>query len=161
MLSLVLPDPDQVRVWLEQAGIKHYICEHCHGLHLSRVQDRDAVVDCRLFVEQEALLLTTELELRPSASFAALAEAPRFNMQWPALKVFPDIQDDTLPRLVACDLLHGRRGITFEQFADFVQATVEATLELQNECQRLGWLSWPEDDEPGAPPESGPVESLH
>lgn len=146
MLSLVLPDPDQVRRWLEQAGIQHYICDQCHGLHLSEVQGREAVVDSRLFVEEDALLLTTELELRPGALFAVLADAPRLNMGYPALKIFPDVNDDALPRLVVCDLLHGRKGVTFEQFIHFTQATVDATLQLLTECQELDFLFWPDDE---------------
>lgn len=158
MLSLVLPDADRVRTWLEQAGIKHYICDQCHGLHISEVQAREGVVDSRLFVEEDALLLTTELELRPSALFSAMAEMASFNMTWPALKVFPDINDDSLPRLVACDLLHGRQGVTFEQFIHFVQATVDATIQLLDECQRLNCLFWPDEDEPDAP---HPLDALH
>lgn len=158
MISLALPDADRVRTWLAQAGIKHYICDQCHGLHISEVQSRDGVVDSRLFVEEDALLLTTELELRPSAVYSAMARMPAFNMEWPALKVFPDISDDTLPRLVACDLLHGRQGVTFDQFIHFVQATVDATIQLLDECQRLDCLFWPDEDEPVAAP---PLDALH
>jgi hypothetical protein len=146
MLSLVLPDADQVRRWLEQAAIKHYICDHCHGLHISELQEREGVVDSRLFVEEDSLLLTTELELRPSALFAVLAASPGLNMSFPALKVFADVNDETLPRLVACDLLHGRHGVSFEQFIGFVQATVDATVQLLDECQSQGWLLWPDDE---------------
>lgn len=159
MLSLVLPDADQVRAWLEQAGIKHYICDQCHGLHISEVQSREGVLDSRLFVEEDSLLLTTELELRPAAIFSAVAEMPRFNMSWPALKVFADVNDETLPRLVACDLLHGRQGVTFEQFVYFVQATVDASIQLLEECQRLNCLFWPDEEEADA--KSQPLDALH
>ncbi|MDX1804610.1 MAG: YbjN domain-containing protein [Alcanivorax sp.] len=153
MLSVVMPDADQVKRWLQQANIQHYICEHCHALHLSELQERDAVVDARLFVEDDGLLLTTELEVRPAALFAVQAELTRLNMSYPSLKMFLDVNDDSLPRLVACDLLLGRHGVTFQQFIYFVQATVDATVQLLDECQENDWLFWPSDEE--LPPESG------
>lgn len=159
MLSVVLPDADQIQKWLRQAGIQHYICEHCHGLHISELQGRDGVVDSRLFVEEDALLLTTELEVRPSALFMLMGDTPRLNMTYPALKVFLDVNDDSLPRLVACDTLFGRSGVTFEQFIYFVQATVDATVQLLDECLAAGCLIWPDEgEEPALPGNAG---SLH
>ncbi|MCG8394416.1 MAG: YbjN domain-containing protein [Pseudomonadales bacterium] len=150
MLGVVQADADQVKRWLQQANIHHYICEHCHGLHLSELQGREGVVDARLFVEEDGILLTSELEIRPSALFAVQAELSRMNMSYPSLKLFLDVNDDSLPRLVACDLLLGRKGVSFEQFIYFVQATVDATVQLLDECQQYHWLMWPDDMETGA-----------
>lgn len=159
MLSLVIPDADQVGRWLRQAGIQHYICDQCHGLHISELQSRDGVLDSRLFVEEDGLLLTTELELRPSSLLAMQAELPRLNMAFPGLKVFLDVNDETLPRLVACDLLFGRSGVSFDQFIYFVQATVDATVQLLGECQELDCLYQPE--EPEADAATAPGGALH
>lgn len=150
MLSLVTPDADQVERWLRQAGIQHYICDQCHGLHISELQGREGVIDARLFVEEDGLLLSTELELQPSRLFDVQAMVPRLNMAFPGLKVFLDVNDETLPRLIACDLLLGRAGISFDQFIQFVQATVDATIELLDECLQVGCL-FQGDDEPPAP----------
>lgn len=155
MLGVVQADADQVKQWLQQANIQHYICEHCHGLHLSELQGREGVVDARLFVEEDGILLTTELEVRPAALFAVQAELSRLNMAYPSAKLFLDVNDDSLPRLVVCDLLLGRRGVTFDQFIYFVQATVDATLQLMDECQEYNWLIWPDEFD------SGPAEALH
>ncbi|ARB46373.1 MULTISPECIES: YbjN domain-containing protein [Alloalcanivorax] len=153
MITVVTPDAEQVTRWLQQANIQHYICDQCHGLHLSELQSREGVVDARLFVEEDGLLLTTELEIRPGALFAVQAELSALNMQYPSLKLFLDVNDDSMPRLVACDLLLGRQGVTFDQFIYFVQATVDGTVQLLEECQQAGWLFWP--DEEGAPTEPG------
>ncbi|MFN3714369.1 MAG: YbjN domain-containing protein [Alcanivoracaceae bacterium] len=148
MLALVVPDAAQVERWLRQAGIHHYICDQCHGLHLSELQSREGVLDSRLFVEEDGLLLSTEVEIRPASMLMLLAEIPRLNMTWPSLKIFIDVNDDALPRVVACDLLLGRAGVAFEQFIHFVQANVDATSQLLDECQQLGCLFGPEDDIP-------------
>lgn len=134
------PDSGQLERWLTEAGIEYYICDHCHGLHLSDMQGRDGVLDARLFVEEEGLLLTTELELKPSALFAIHADISRLNMQFIGLKVFIDINDETLPRLVICDLLIGAAGINAAQFMAFLEATLSGTGELHEECGRLGYL---------------------
>lgn len=147
MLSLLIPDVEQVKRWLTQAGIQHYICDQCHGLHLSELQVREGVSDARLFVEEDRLLLTTELELRPSALVMALVETSALNMQYPLLKVFSDVGDDVLPRLVACNLLLTRQGVTFEQFIHFMQATVDETVSLIDQCMQSGWLVWPDEGE--------------
>lgn len=152
MLGVIHADADQIKQWLQQANIQHYICEHCHGLHLSELQGREGVVDARLFVEEDGVLLTTELEVRPAALFAVQAELSRLNMTFPSIKLFLDVNDDSLPRLVACDLLLGRRGITFDQFIYFVQATVDATLQLMDECQQFHWLIWPDEMDGDAAP---------
>lgn len=148
MLSLVTPDADQVERWLRQAGIQHYICDQCHGLHISELQGREGVIDARLFVEEDGLLLSTELELQPSRLFDVQAMVPRLNMAFPGLKVFLDVNDETLPRLIACDLLLGRAGISFDQFILFVQATVDATVQLLDECLQASCLFQGDDETP-------------
>lgn len=150
MLSLVIPDADQVGRWLRQAGIQHYICDQCHGLHISELQSRDGVIDSRLFVEDEGLLLSTELEIQPSRLFDVQAATPRMNMEFANLKVFLDVNDETLPRLVICDLLLGRAGVSFDQFLHFVQATVDATVQLLEECQQMNCLYLGDDTGPPA-----------
>lgn len=146
MLSLVTPDSEQLGRWLRQAGIQHYICDQCHGLHISQLQGRDGVLDSRLFVEDEGLLMSTELEIQPSRLFDVQAMVPRFNMEFPNLKVFLDVNDDSLPRLVACDLLLGRSGVSFEQFLNFLQLTVDTSVQLLDECQNMGCLYVGDDD---------------
>lgn len=145
-MALFHPDADQVRTWLEQSNIEHYVCDQCHGLHLSSMQATDAVLDCRLFVEDDFLLLSSELELRPAAQFAVLADLPRLSTEYPALKVFPDVNDTALPCLVVSDVLYGRQGLAFDQFVHFVQATLDATTRLSTECEQLNYLFWPEED---------------
>lgn len=155
MLSLVIPDADQVGRWLRQANIQHYICDQCHGLHISELQGRDGVLDSRLFVEEDGLLISTELEIRPSALLYLSGELGRLNMLFPSLKLFLDVNDDNLPRLVACDLLLGRVGVTFEQFLNFVQVGVDATVQLLQEMQQMDVLYQGEPEDDVAPTSGG------
>lgn len=153
MLTVVTPDAAQVTRWLEQSNIQYYICDQCHGLHLSELQGREGVLDARLFVEEEGVLFSTELEIRPAAIFAVQAELTRLNMEFPSLKLFVDVDDESMPRLVACDLLLGRQGVTFDQFIFFVQVTLDATVQLLEDAQQANWLFPPDDDstaDPGA-----------
>ena len=133
--------------WLSAGYIEHYVCENCHGIHLSELQELEGVLESRLFVEQEGALLTSEIEIRPTALLVLVAELGRLNMNYPSLKVFVDIVDDNLPRLIVADYLHTQMGIEQEQFLWIMQQTVMATQQLLFEISELGFLM--QDEEPG------------
>ncbi|AJD47894.1 hypothetical protein S7S_07390 [Isoalcanivorax pacificus W11-5] len=158
MLPLVTPDADQLQRWLQQAGIEFYICDQCHGLHLSALQAREGVAEARLFLEEEGVLMNVELEVRPSSLFLVQADLARLNMTLPVLKIFLDVNDETLPRLIACDLLLTRNGISTEQFIHFVQVCVDACDQLLDDCQQTDCLALPESQRDGGPP---PHSALH
>ncbi len=132
--------------WLTAGYIDHYICENCHGIHLSELQGQDGVLESRLFVEHEDAILTTEIEVRPTALLALVADLGRLNMNYPSLKVFVDIVDDNLPRLIVADYLHTQAGLDQPQFLWIVQQTMMATQQLLLEITELGFLM--QDDEP-------------
>lgn len=140
MLALMTPDAEQAERWLRQAGVRHYICDQCHGIHISELQSRDGVLDSRLFVEHQSILFSTELEIRPGALFSVMAELAQLNMSWPSLKLFVDLSDDSLPRLVCCQTLLTRHGVTFDQFFHFVQSSSEAMFQVLDQCAMAHWL---------------------
>lgn len=146
-------DAAQVEAWMKAAGLDYYICDQCHGLHLSELQGRDGILDARLFVEEDGLLFSVELEVRPAWLFHVQADLSRLNMAYPSLKLFLDVNDDSLPRLVVCDLLLGAAGIAQAQFDHFLRVSLDATATLLEECQHAGWLGWP-DEGPVEPPVS-------
>ena len=98
-------------------------------------------IESRVFVEEEGLLFSSELEIRPAALLPMVAELGRLNMQYPSLKVFLDIIDDNLPRLVVGHTVFTKAGLTVEQFILFVQSTIAATHDVVAECERLGFLN--------------------
>ena len=108
------------------------------------LQSVEGIQESRIFVEEEGLLFSSELEVRPSALLPLVAELGRLNMQYPSLKVFLDIIDDNLPRLVVGHTVFTKAGLSVEQFLLFVESTIATTHEVVSECERLGFLNLPE-----------------
>src|SRR5690606_26664289 len=67
-------DALQLEEWLEKAGIEHYTCDQCNGLHLPRLQELEGAVDSRVFVEPWGILLSTEFVIRPTAMLVVAAD---------------------------------------------------------------------------------------
>ena len=136
------PQPDRAVLerWLKEARIEFELCPHCEGLHLQPLRGLEGVIDCRLFVERYGLLLTTELEVRPMAVLPLSADMGRLNMDYPTLKVFMDIADDSVPQLVMAGVYPSAGGVSQEQFAAFVALTLEETRQLAAACLQLDYL---------------------
>lgn len=131
---------DKAMRWLSAGYIEHYVCENCHGIHLSELQELEGVLESRLFVELDGAILTSEIEIRPTALLTLVADLGRLNMNYPSLKVFVDIIDDNLPRLIVASYLHTQAGINEAQFSGIVQQTILATQQLLFEITELGFL---------------------
>ena len=129
-----------VEHWLADSRVEYYTCDRCEGLHLRTLQETEGVIDSRLFLEPWGLLLTTELEIRPTALLPLAADLGRLNMDYPTLKLFQDVVDDATPQLVAAGIQLGGAGLCLEQFAGFVASTVTATRQLAAECLQLNYL---------------------
>lgn len=133
--------------WLSEGQIPHYLCDQCHGIHIVDVQSLDGVLESRLFVENEGLMFTTELEVRPVGLLPLVADLGRLNMSYPTLKIFVDVVDDNLPRLMACNTLQLGAGLTPEQLQLFMSTAMTAMKQLYGECEQAGYLNPPEASE--------------
>jgi len=154
--DIQIPDRPQLERWLKQSGTAYDICHQCEGLHLQALRPVEGVIESRLFLERYGLLLTTELEIRPMAILALSADLSRLNMDYPTLKVFLDIGDETVPQLVVAGVQLTGSGLSFEQFSAFVAMTLEETRQLAEACLQLDYLF--------AEPDRGrtePTSSLH
>jgi hypothetical protein len=140
MSNLVIPDKKQLEKWLSRAGFEHYTCDQCAGLHLSSLQELEGVVDSRLFVEPWGLLLSTELEIRPSALLVLSADLGRLHMDYPTLKLFLDVVDDGMPQLVVGATELTGAGLDEEQFRLFVATAADATRQLAAESLHLDYV---------------------
>ena len=140
MTSLHHPDKALLQHWLDEAGVEHYLCGQCEGLHLRPLQDTPGVIDSRLFQEEFGLLLTTELELRPAMVLQVAAELGRLNMDYPTLKVFIDLVDEALPQLVVAASLLTGAGVEAGQFTHFIATSLEATGHLADSFRQLDYL---------------------
>lgn len=116
----------QVMAWLGLAEVDFDVCDECDGLHMTSMQAHEAVIESRLFVESEWVLFVTEVELMPSALFNALAKVAEFNLRLPTLKVFIDVVDDSLPKLVLSHSIFTVNSISPDQLVTFVKATQDA-----------------------------------
>jgi hypothetical protein len=133
-------DQGQLENWLNRAGIGHYICDQCSGLHLSGLQELDGVIDSRLFIEPWGLLLSTELVIRPVALLPIVADLGRLNIDYPTLKLFLDIVDEAMPQLAVGATQLSGAGLNEAQFRLFVSTAMEAVRQLATECGHLDYL---------------------
>ncbi len=150
-------DRDTCANWLQQSETDFHHCGECDALHLDAVRDTPGVVDCRLFVEPWGLLLTCELELRPTALLPISADLGRLNMDYPTLKLFTDVLDDAMPQLVASATVLTSGGLHQPQFDAFVDQALRAIAQLAEECLQLDYLL---TDQPISP-ERGAPRQLH
>jgi hypothetical protein len=141
-------DQGQLEKWLNRAGISHYICDQCNGLHLSALQELEGVADSRLFIEPWGVLLSTELVIRPVALLPIVADLGRLNIDYPTLKLFLDIVDEAMPQLAAGATQLTGAGLDEAQFRLFVNTTMEAVRQLAAECGHLDYLLPDEGNEP-------------
>lgn len=156
MPELNIPDRPLLERWLKESRITFEDCGRCEGLHLPPLRSVEGVIDSRLFLERYGLLLTTELEIRPMAVLALAADVGRLNMDYPTVKVFLDIADDSIPQLVIAGVLPSGAGLTQEQVSTFIEVTLEETRQLAADCLQLDYLF--------AEPEggrTGPARALH
>lgn len=140
MTDTVVPDKAQLQQWLDEAGVEHYLCGQCEGLHIRLLQETQGVIDSRLFLEEYGLLLTTELEIRPGALLQVSADLGRLNMDYPTLKIFLDVVDEALPQMVVAANFPSGAGLSQAQFDLFIATTVEASSHLAQGCEQLNYL---------------------
>ena len=140
MTNLQHPDRDLLERWLSDSHVDYYLCGHCDGLHISALHALEGVENSRVYLEQNALFFSTEFELRPTALLPLAADLGRLNMDYPTLKIFPDVVDDATPQLVASAHMLISSRITPEQFAEFVITALDGTRLLAEECLQLNYL---------------------
>lgn len=141
-------DRKQLEKWLTHAGFSFSLCDQCSGLHLASLQEIEGVVDSRLFLEPWGLLLSTELEIRPSALLVLSADLGRLHMDYPTLKLFLDVVDDGMPQLVVGATTLTGAGLEEAQFRLFVTTAVDATRQLAAEAHHLDYILPAEGAEP-------------
>ena len=148
MERLPIPDQSLLEGWLKAGNIRFELCGQCEGLHLGILRGIEGVSDSRLFLENYGIVLTTEIEVRPTAVLSLAAHAAQLNMDFPTLKVFLDVADESLPQLVAAGVLPSAAGLTQEQCCAFIDLTMEETRQLAALCQEQEYLLSPAADEP-------------
>jgi hypothetical protein len=140
MTNLQHPDRDLLERWLEDIHVENYLCGHCEGLHISALHALEGTVNSRIYLEENILFFSTALEIRPTALLPLAADLGRLNMEYPTLKIFPDVVDDNTPQLIVSASMLTSSRITADQFAEFVVTTLDGTRLLAEECLQLNYL---------------------
>lgn len=146
MDTLVIPDLAMLKRWLEQLSISSFECDACEALHLPHMQSLGGIFDAKVDLADNVIVFSALAEIRPSAMISLFAELSQLNASSLTMKVFMDIQDDNIPRLVLCQSLSVGAGITVDQFSYFLQEAEEQTSQIILEAQSNGWLLNDDDD---------------
>lgn len=125
MDSLVVPDIDVIRRWLDQQSITWFECDACQALHLPHMQNFDGVFDAKLDLVDDVILFSALAEVKPTALIPLVGDLSQINASSLTVKAFVDVQDDNLPKLIVCQSLCIAAGITAGQFAHFMKQSEE------------------------------------
>ena len=159
MDSLVVPSLDTLRQWLDEIGMSFFECDTCQALHLPHMQNFDGVFDAKIDLIDNVVLFSALAEVKPSALLAVGADLSAINASSLTVKAFLDMQDDNLPKLVVWQSLSAAVGVSFEQFAAFVQQSEEQVSMVILEASAQQLLYKPEEEE--QPPEDVQYHFLH
>ncbi|MDR0807496.1 MAG: YbjN domain-containing protein [Enterobacteriaceae bacterium] len=146
MDKLIVPDLALMRSWLEQLGISYFECDSCQALHLLHLQSIDGIFDAKVDLLENVILFSAVAEIRPVALIPLVADLSQINASSLTTKVFVDIQDDNLPKLITCQSLSASAGITIEQFQLLLQEAEEQTMQIVMEARTNELLTGSEND---------------
>lgn len=148
MDSLLVPDLDILRRWLDEMGISFFECDTCQALHLPHMQNFDGIFDAKIDLLDNVVLFSALAEVKPSALLPVAADLSAINASSLTIKAFLDIQDDNLPKLVVCQALSVQVGVTREQFEWFFRQSEEQISMVILEAGANQLLYKSEDEEP-------------
>ena len=157
MDSLVVPDFDILRRWLAKMNLAFFECDSCQALHLPHMQNFDGIFDAKVDLIDNVILFSAMAEVRPTALIALVGDLSQINASSLTVKAFVDIQDDNLPKLVACQSLSTEVGITFTQFRNFIHQAEEQISMLILEARANDLLLMEEDESAAEPKNTAPV----
>lgn len=123
--SLIVPDLNLLRRWLDQLNILFFECDSCQALHLPHMQNFDGVFDAKVDLVDNVILFSALAEVKPSAIIPLVANLSQINASSLTVKAFIDIQDDNLPKLIVCQSVSVAAGMMLEQFRHFMQQSEE------------------------------------
>ncbi|WP_127958000.1 YbjN domain-containing protein [Serratia microhaemolytica] len=149
MDPLIVPDLALLRSWLDQLGISFFECDSCQALHLPHMQNFDGVFDAKLDIVDGVVIFSALAEVKPTALLPLFTDLSQINASSLTIKAFIDIQDDNLPKLIVCQSLSGIVGITYRQFAHFMQQGEEQISMVILEARANDLLFLGEEEESG------------
>lgn len=125
MDSLIVPDLDLLRRWLDQQSITWFECDSCQALHLPHMQNFEGIFDAKIDLVDNVILFSALAEVKPTALIPLVGDLSQINASSLTVKAFLDIQDDNLPKLIVCQSLNVSVGVTASQFVHFMKQSEE------------------------------------
>lgn len=147
MDKLVIPDITILKVWLEQLDIVYYECDNCDALHLYAAQTIDGLVDAKLDIIDNAIVCSASAIIRPSVIMSFMSDINQINASTLTTKLFIDIQDDDLPRLIMCQAFSIMNGFTRSQFHGFIVEFEDQIMQIMTDIKANHLLFNEEKDE--------------
>ncbi|WP_017346994.1 YbjN domain-containing protein [Pantoea sp. A4] len=147
MDSLVVPDLDLLRHWLDQQNITWFECDACQALHLPHMQNFDGIFDAKIDLVDNIILFSALAEVKPTALIPLVGDLSQINASSLTVKAFVDIQDDNLPKLIVCQSISISAGVTFGQFSHFMKQSEEQVSMVIMEAFANNLLMMGEDEE--------------
>ncbi|MBP9643152.1 YbjN domain-containing protein [Budvicia aquatica] len=147
METLIVPDLALMRRWLEQLGVSFFECDSCQALHLPHLQNINGIFDAKVDLLENVILFSAVAEIRPVALIPLVADLSQINASSLTTKVFIDIQDDNLPKMVICQSLSVTAGITIEQFSLLLEEGEAQTTQIIMEARANELLTVSDNDE--------------
>lgn len=132
---------EQIVAWLSKLSTEYYQCQHCIGLHIVRIQKSGDVCDAKIELIDDILSYRIVAEIRQTAIATLVAELSIINASSRFLKVFLEITDNSTPKLVILHALPCNEGLTYRQFANFIQQVEEEALHIIYELKQCDMLS--------------------
>lgn len=117
---------DTLENWLTEQGIRYYLCQDCDGLHLNETEENLGVLESRLLLESNLVIISTELSVRPSAVLPLHGSMQLINFDNPLVKVGLSLYDDDVPRLVISGALP-TSGLEPDYFFQYLEQVLSAT----------------------------------
>lgn len=147
MDSIIVPDLNLLRRWLDQLGIIYFECDSCQALHLPHMQNFDGVFDAKIDLADDVILFSALAEVKPTALIPLVGELSQINASSLTAKAFLDVQDDNLPKLIVCQTFSAGAGITLEQFRHFLQQAEQQVSMVIMEANANNLLFLGDDEE--------------
>lgn len=125
MDSICYPDITKLREWLDQLKTSYFECDSCSALHLPHMQNIDGIFDAKLDILNNVLVLSALAELKPTAIVTLVANISQINASSLTAKVFLEINNENLPKLIVSQSFSLEAGMTYRQFCHFLQQAEE------------------------------------
>lgn len=121
MDTICYPDITMFREWLDQLKTSYFECDSCAALHLPHMQNIEGIFDAKLDIADNVLVLSALAELKPTAIVTLVANISQINASSLTAKVFLEINNENLPKLVVSQSFPLEAGMTYRQFCHFLQ----------------------------------------